>query len=227
MGEFWHLGLATAVFLAIHIVPSSVLRGALVARLGEKGYAFLFSLLSLAAIVWMVMAFNAAPSGPVLWMNHGPLQYVTLVLMLLALMLGVGGLIGRIPTAVGGRLAAEGEPATGFLRITRHPFMVAVVIWALAHLLIRGDMRAIVFFGGLGLLAAVGTLLIDAKSRGRLSGWAGFERVTSIIPFLAIVQGRNRLALRELGLLRPAIGFILFMAILHAHPWIMGVSPLP
>lgn len=227
VGEFWQLVAATAVFLAIHIIPSSVLRQALVKRLGEGGYAVLFSALSLAALLWMVMAFNAAPSGPVLWMNHGPLQYLTLVLVLFAIMLGVGGLIGRSPTAVGGKVPRDGDPATGYLRITRHPFLASVTIWAIAHLIVRGDLRAIVFFGGLGLLAAAGTLLIDRKTRLSDGGWLRFAEVTSIVPFLAILQGRNRLSLREIGIWRPVLGFVVFMAILHGHVFLMGANPLP
>ncbi|PJK28733.1 NnrU family protein [Minwuia thermotolerans] len=228
VGEFWHLVVATAVFLAIHVIPSSVLRNRLTGALGEAGYAIAFSVLSIAALLWMVLAFNAAPPGPVLWMNHGVAQYVTLVLMFVALLIGVGGLIGRSPTAVGGGgVARKGDPATGFLRITRHPFLTGVVLWSVAHLIVRGDLRAIVFFGGLGLLAAAGTVLIDRKSRRRLAGWERFAAVTSIVPFLAIIQGRNRLVFGELRLWRLAIGFVVFMAILHAHPYLMGTYPLP
>ncbi len=227
-GEFSHLVIATLVFLAIHIVPASAMRAPLVRAVGERGYLAGFSILSLIAIVWMVMAFNASPSGGFVWYHAGKIQYVSAVIMLLALVLGIGGLIGANPTSVGGKVSSSGEVATGFLRITRHPFLVSVVMWSLAHLLVRGEMRAIVFFGGMGLLAAVGTVLIDIKTRKRLGAeWERFAAATSIIPFLAILQGRNRFSFSELKLWRLALGIIAFGLILHLHDDVMGAYPLP
>lgn len=228
IGDFSGLVLATLAFLFIHIVPASALRAPIVRAIGETGYLVAFSVLSLAALVWMVMAFNASDSGGFVWYHAGKIQYVSVVLMLFALVLGIGGLIGANPTSVGGKVAGSGDPATGFLRITRHPFLVSVVIWSIAHLLVRGEMRAIVFFGGLGLLAAVGTVLIDAKTSRRLGAeWERFRDATSIIPFLAIIQGRNRFSFGELKVWRLAIGVAAFVVILAFHSTIMGVSPLP
>lgn len=228
IGDFNGLLLATAVFLLIHIVPSSALRGRITGAIGEGAYMGVYSLLSIAALVWMVLAFNASGPGAVLWYNPGPLQYLSVALMFVALILGVGGLIGNNPTSIGGRVAGNGDPATGFLRISRHPFLTSVVIWAVAHLIVRGDLRSIIFFGGFGVLAAVGTLLIDAKTSRRVGAdWQRFAEATSIIPFLAILQGRNRLRLGELKLWRLGIGIAIFLAVLHFHAAIMGVYPLP
>lgn len=228
VGDFSGLVVATLAFLLIHVVPASGLRGPIVGAVGERAYTAVFSLLSLAALIWMVMAYNASDSGGFVWYHAGKIQYVSAALMFVALVLGVGGLIGANPTSVGGKVARSGEPATGFLRITRHPFLVSVVIWAAAHLLVRGEMKSIVFFGGLGLLAAVGTLLIDVKTARRLGGdWDRFRDATSIIPFLAIVQRRNRFSFRELKIWRLAIGIVIFAVVLHFHADIMGVHPLP
>ncbi|WP_417514530.1 NnrU family protein [Minwuia sp.] len=227
-GEFSHLVIATLAFLLIHIVPASALRGPVVQAVGERAYLGLFSIVSLAALIWMIAAFNASPSGGFVWYHAGKIQYVSALIMFVALVLGIGGLIGANPASVGGKVKRGGDPATGFLRITRHPFLVSVVLWSSAHLLVRGEMRAIVFFGGLGLLAAVGTVLIDHKTSRRLgSEWNRFEAVTSIIPFLAILQGRNRLSIAELKWWRLAIGVAAFVLILMAHSTIMGVPPLP
>lgn len=228
IGDFSGLVLATLVFLFIHIVPASALRAPIVRVIGEQGYLAAFSILSLAALIWMIMAFNASGSGGYLWYHAGKIQYVTAALMFIALVLGIGGLIGANPTSVGGKVSDSGDPATGFLRITRHPFLVSVVIWSIAHLIVRGEMRAIVFFGGLGVLAAVGTVLIDAKTARRLGPeWERFRDATSIIPFLAIIQGRNRFSFSELKIWRLAIGVVVFALILHFHVDIMGVPPLP
>ena len=228
IGDFSGLVLATLVFLFIHIVPASALRAPLVNAIGERGYLAAFSILSLAALIWMIMSFNASDSGGYVWYHAGKIQYVTAVLMFIALVLGVGGLIGANPTSVGGKVSGSGDPATGFLRITRHPFLMSVVIWSIAHLIVRGEMRAIVFFGGLGLLAAVGTVLIVAKTARRLGPeWERFRDATSIIPFLAIIQGRNRFSFSELKIWRLAIGVAVFALILHFHADIMGAYSLP
>ncbi|MEC9346139.1 MAG: NnrU family protein [Pseudomonadota bacterium] len=228
-GELSHLLLATAVFLGIHIVPSSVLRGAITGVIGERAYTALYSLLSIAGIVWMVMAFNAAGPGPVLWYNPGPLQYLSAILVLVALVIGFGGLTQPSPTAMGGGgIAAGADPAHGFQRISRHPFMTSVVVWGIAHLIVRGDLRAIIFFGGFTVLAAVGTLLIDAKQKARRGAdWNRYAAVTSVIPFLAILSGRNRLSLREIGWWRPLVAIVIWAAIMHFHAALMGVYPIP
>ncbi|WP_416897755.1 MAG: NnrU family protein [Minwuia sp.] len=228
VGELSGLVLATLFFILVHVVPATPLRAALVGRIGEGTYSAVFSVISLIGLVWMVMAFNAAPNGAFLWYNAGPLQYLSILLMFIALVLGIGGLIGSNPTSVGGKVPASGEPATGFVRITRHPFLTSVVIWSLAHLIVRGDLKALIFFGGLGLLSAAGTQLIDGRRARSLGAeWDRFAAVTSVVPFLAILQGRNRLAVAELKWWRLAIGIVLFLAILHFHTAIMGVSPLP
>jgi len=48
--------------------------------------------------------------------------------------------------------------------------------------------------------------------------WPRFAAVTSHVPFVAIAQGRNRIAWREIGWLRPAIGLAAFFAVLLFHP---------
>jgi uncharacterized membrane protein len=98
------------------------------------------------------------------------------------------------------------------------------MLWATAHILARGDSRALVFFGGFLVLAALGTLLMDHRKRTN-PDWARFAAVTSNLPFLAIAQGRNRIVWREIGWQRPLVGFALFVALLLAHPWLFGSRP--
>ncbi|MDF1730896.1 MAG: NnrU family protein [Minwuia sp.] len=227
-GTTTHLILAMAVFLIIHIVPSSALRGRLVAILGQGGYLAFYSILSLAGIVWVVMAFNAASFSGYLWYLPYVMNYVAAVLILLGFILFIGGQTQPNPASVGQSVAVGDDPARGFMRITRHPFLVSVVLWGTAHILVRGDYNALIFFGGFLVLAAAGTLLIDAKRRkADPEGWARYSAVTSIIPFLAILQGRNRLVVRELGWWRLLLAVVVFIGFLHLHPIIMGVDPLP
>ena len=65
---------------------------------------------------------------------------------------------------------------------------------------------------------------IDAKRR-RLQGasWEGFAAKTSIMPFGAILAGRNSLNWREIGLWRPAIAPAAYALMLDGHSQIIGV----
>jgi uncharacterized membrane protein len=81
----------------------------------------------------------------------------------------------------------------------------------------RGDLKSLVFFGAFLVLAAVGTLAMDARKKTN-PDWPRFAAVTSHIPFVAIAQGRNRIVWREIGWLRPAIGLAVFFAVLLVHP---------
>jgi uncharacterized membrane protein len=98
------------------------------------------------------------------------------------------------------------------------------MLWAAAHVLARGDLKSLVFFGGLFLVAAVGTLLMDSRKQQN-PDWARFAAVTSHIPFVAIAQGRNRLDWREIGWKRPTIGLAAFAAFFLLHSWIFGARP--
>ncbi|MBI1965372.1 MAG: NnrU protein [Betaproteobacteria bacterium] len=211
---------ATAVFLLMHFVPSTPLRPVLVKAIGEWPYRGLYSLVALAALAWMISAYADAPREP-LWPG---LRYVPLVAMPIAFVLLACG-YWRNPTMVGAdRLLKSGEPARGMIRITRHPLMWAILLWAGAHVLARGDLKSLVFFGGFLLLAGLGTLTIDARKKSN-PDWARFAAATSNLPFAAIAQGRNRIAWREIGWLRPLIGLALFAAFFTGHPWLFGARP--
>jgi uncharacterized membrane protein len=81
-----------------------------------------------------------------------------------------------------------------------------------------------VFFGGLLLVALIGTLGMDRRKRAN-PDWARFAAVTSHVPFVAIAQGRNRLVWHEIGWKRPLIGLAVFAAFLFLHPWLFGARP--
>jgi uncharacterized membrane protein len=122
------------------------------------------------------------------------------------------------------KLLASEDPARGMIRITRHPIMWGIMLWAIAHILARGDARSLVFFGGFLLLAAFGTLAMDRRKRADRN-WARFAAVSSHVPFVAIAQGRNRLVWREIGWTRPIIGLAVFCLFLLLHPWLFGARP--
>jgi uncharacterized membrane protein len=95
--------------------------------------------------------------------------------------------------------------------------MWAVMLWAAAHIWARGDLKAVVFFGGFLVLAAAGTVLMDRRKSAN-PDWARFAAATSNLPFLAIAQGRNRVVWREIGWLRPLLAVAVYFAVLTVHP---------
>ncbi len=207
------LVLATAAFLATHFVSSTPLRGKLVAAIGEWPYRGLYSLLAFVTLGWMIWGYATAEHTH-LWTGPRTPPYVVMPLVFVLLACGYW----RNPTMVGAdRLLKSEQPARGMIRITRHPIMWAIMLWAASHIVARGDSKAVVFFGGFLLVAALGTVLMDARKKTN-PDWARFAAVTSNVPFVAIAQGRNRIVWREIGWLRPAIGLLLYFAVLAVHP---------
>jgi len=229
LAELW---VAALVLLLTHFgISSTSLRPALVGALGEGVYRALYSVVALLALVWLVLAYDAAPYGPVLWDLGAAGGAAVTVVMPVALAFLVAGVSQPNPTAVGseGRLAEPGI-ARGVLRLTRNPVMWAIGLWALAHLAANGEARAVGLFGTLAVLALLGTLLIDLKNRKmRAREFAPLEMSTSNLPFLAVVQGRQSFpkAMREIGLIRLAVVVVLYAALLHGHAWLFGVSAYP
>lgn len=220
---------AAAFFVGLHVFVSGTrLRGAIVGQIGERAFQAVFSLLSLAGIVWLARAYARAGGVP-LWEPTDGFRWVALILMALAFLFVVIGLTTPSPTAAGGEsLLDRNQPAKGVLRVTRHPFLWGVAVWAATHLILNGDTASVVFFGALLLLALIGPPLIDAK-RQRAFGakWERFAAVTSNVPFLAILAGRNALHLGEIGAWRIAAALLLYGVFLYIHPWLFGTSPLP
>ncbi|HSA69839.1 MAG TPA: NnrU family protein [Burkholderiales bacterium] len=207
------LVLATAVFLATHFITSTPLRPALVSAMGEWPYRGAYSTIALITLVWMAWAYAGAPREQ-LWTGSREIPYVLMPLAFVLIACGYW----RNPTMVGAdKLLKSGDPARGIIRITRHPIMWGLMLWAAAHIVARGDLKSLVFFGGFLLLALVGTLSMDARKRAN-PDWGRFAAVTSHVPLVAIAQGRNRLDLHEIGWLRPAIGLAVFFAVLAFHP---------
>ena len=221
--------LSALFFSGIHpLISGSGLRARLVAALGEARYRLLFSLLSLSGIISLGLAYHSAPVVSV-WTPPSWLRHFSGVLMLLAFFFVVCGVMTKGPTSMGRqKLLREAEPARGIVRVTRHPFLIGVAIWAIAHLLVLGDLASFLFFGAFLFLGLTGPGRIDRRHRQTFgSDWKRFEDATSIIPFAAIIQGRNVSKFKEIGLRRVAVAIALFAVFFFfAHRFLFGVSPL-
>jgi uncharacterized membrane protein len=219
--------LAAIFFAGIHLgVAGTTLRDRAIAALGQSGYRVAFSIATVVGLAWLVTAYNRAPYV-VTW---GMLEWwkpFAIILMLPASLLVVIGLTTPNPTAVAqeNRLA---QPPQGIVRVTRHPFLTGVGLWALVHLIGNGDVASLVFFAVWAVVALAGTVSIDRKRRRLLDGaWEPFAAQTSIVPFAAIVAGRNRFSPGEIGVWRWGAAVIVYVLMLAGHADVVGVSPFP
>ena len=136
--------LAALFFAGIHLgIAGTALRDRVIGSLGENGYRATFAAASVVGLGWLVAAYNRAPYL-VTW---GMLEWwkpIAIILMLPASLLVVIGLTTPNPTSVAqeGRV---GQPPQGIVRITRHPFLTGVGLWALLHLISNGDVASLVF----------------------------------------------------------------------------------
>ena len=224
---------AGIAFLAIHLLISGTrLRDGIVSAIGQGPYLGLFSLLSLATIVWLVISYNAASMSSenrVLYDLGRGVRDSGVLVIAVAFLLGVQGLLVPNPTSVRhGAAAAKEANIKGALRITRHPFLWGVVIWSAFHMAANGDLASVWFFGTFLAVAFFGTFSIDAKRKHELgSVWDGFAAKTSNVPFVAVISGRNRLNISE-SLGRPFwIAAAVYLAVLFAHYYLFHVSPFP
>ncbi len=150
MGSIGYFVIGLAVFFGAHMFATlrSRSEGGLRARLGYGPYMGLFSLISLAGLIMLVIGYgnfrNTIPVwDPPIWTRHIPLA-----LMLPSLVL----------------LAAAYAPTGYIKKFTRHPMLVAVKIWALAHLCANGDLASIILFAAFLAYAVIDRIII--KRRG-------------------------------------------------------------
>ena len=216
--------LAALLWVFVHIgISGTRLRDAVVARLGEGPFTIAFSVVSAVLILLMVFAWRNAETT-VLWAAPGWLRWTLALVMLPAFVLFMAS-HRRNPTAVGNK--GLGDAPRGIQRVTRHPMLWSFAIWGAVHVIGNGDTAALVFFGAFLVTALAGMPSIDAKlARRSPDAWRSFAAKTSILPFGAILAGRNRLVLSEIGWMPPVVGLILWAALLHFHRGIFGVPIL-
>jgi uncharacterized membrane protein len=127
--------LGLCLFHGIHLVP--VFQGTRVQlrdRLGAIGYQIFFAVLSFAGLYLIAKGYSEARglvrSNPTLYTPPTFLKHVAHLLMLPAFVLMAAAYIpSRIRTAV------------------KHPMLASIKLWALAHLLVRGDLASVLLFG--------------------------------------------------------------------------------
>ncbi len=185
------LALATLAFVGTHLLMSHPLRAGLVARLGERGFLGAYTLVSFAALGWMIVAWRADIGSVPLWI--APLWWwpIASTLMLAASVLLVGSLIRNPAFPTSGPRPAEIPPPRGVFAITRHPMNVSFMLWALVHISLSGSARNLIVAGGIFLLALAGSIGQDRKKEMLLgAAWRDWMARTSFVPFAALLRGR-------------------------------------
>jgi uncharacterized membrane protein len=193
--------------------------------LGENAYLGLYTLISLVTLGWTIWAYMKAPYERV-WVGD-EFKVWAVVLMPVSLVFIACGVMTRNPSAVRqeSALRAMGEPR-GILRVTRHPVLWGIALWATVHLIARGDRASVILFGGMLLLAISGTVLQDWR-KDRMIGvdWQRFTSVTSNVPFAAIIGGRNQFRFEEIGWPKVLTGIALYFVLVFLHPYLFGARP--
>jgi uncharacterized membrane protein len=196
-------------------------------KIGARWYRLFFALCSIPlATILIVYFFNHRYDGLQLWQFRGFTGIKSLVWTLSAI-----SFIFLYPATFNLlEIAAIQKPEvhlyeTGIIRISRHPQMVGQVIWCIAHTLWIGTTFTVVT--SLGLIAHHLFAVWHGDRRLLARYGEAFTKVqqrTSIVPFLAVIDGRQTLKIQEF--LRPAyLGVMLFVLLLWwGHPWLMQVT---
>ncbi len=219
--------LAAIVWITTHSgIAGSPLRGLFVRWFGETGFRAAYSVVSFAALAFLIIAYRRAPVVPVWFTPRGLRDFLVLV-MLAAFVLFAGAVSRPNPTAVGGE-SAPPDPTRGMQRVTRHPMLWSFTLWAGVHMIALGAADGFLFFGSFLLTSIWGMNSIDAKLAQRNPAlFTELSRTTSILPFGAILAGRNRFVASEIGWIGPLTALVVWVAFLaFLHRFLFGVSPL-
>jgi uncharacterized membrane protein len=214
------------LFVVTHIgLAASPVREGLVARLGEKGFQALYAVVSLALLVGAIQVYREVPDR-ILWVAPTGAWHVATLVMLVASILFVGSMTPANKALAG--VPANDRPASGVLRITRHPMMWAFALWAGVHATLSGNLPTVILAGGIGALALLGAAHQDLKKR-RLMGetWARYERETSYWPGGAVLAGRQPASALWPGLVPVLGGAVLWALLTFVHPVLMKAPVVP
>lgn len=189
------VGLALLAFAASHLaLGNPPWRDALVRRMGEKRFLVFFTAVAAATFGALAAALaivgGEGPAGPGL--GREPAAHAILsTLSFAGFALAMAGIVnyGRSAMRI---LTTRIHPPSGIERVTRHPFFVGFGVFAAVHAMLAPTLAVAVFFAGLALLSAVGIPAQDRKLAARHGApYAEYMAATSVIPFAALLQGRQ------------------------------------
>ena len=221
-----NLALLAVMFVGSHFILSHPpVRKFLIHRWNVWPFRIIYSTIAIILFLMMIVAYGDAPDVP---LALPALTLAPLVAMPLAAILIFCGYTIANPSAAGTENMGKGQPVPGILKITRQPTMWGVTLFSVAHMAANPDAAAWIFFGALAVLALAGSYFLDRRKQGeRDDSWQELMAVSSFVPFAALLSGRARLSVGEIGWWRILGGLVLFGAVLMAHEMVIGSAPLP
>ena len=236
---------ATLIWVISHLaLATDPVRRALVSVLGARLFTAGYSIVALLTLANLIWVYTDVPRFDYLWTPNPDLYWFAKLSMPLACVFLFGGFMVKNPTMVGASftqnldasdpaknregmakntdIAKSTDMAKGVTRITRHPFQWAVIIWSTGHIAANGDWVSIIFFSSFLLVSSIGSWLMDLKQAAKQGAdWQRYALVTSNMPFLAILQRRNRLVWSELGW-PVAVGIVGYGLLYYFHEALTG-----
>jgi uncharacterized membrane protein len=178
------------LFLGAHTLPTlRTTRAGLIDRFGDKGYRGLYALVSFAGFVLIVWGFHTYRQegwiqiwSPPLWTRH-----ITITLMWFAFI----------------ALASMSPKPSRIKGWLRHPMLVGIKIWALAHLLANGDLGGMILFGSFLAWAVYDRIAVKRRGDFGAPRLAAFTRADAI----AVIAGT-----------------VVYVGMMFAHPYLIGVA---
>ena len=148
--------LGLVLFLGVHStrIVAEGWRSTMMRRLGAGTWKGLYALVSLVGLGLVVWGFGVAREQPYqLWAPPYFLRHVMWLLTMVAFIL----------------LAAAYVPRNAIKARLHHPMVLAVIFWALGHLLVNGNVAHVVLFGSFLLWAALSFRAARARDRAALT----------------------------------------------------------
>ena len=209
---------AFAVFFLSHTIPvRPPVKSRIVAAIGSVGFTLAYSALSIAILTWIIIAAGRAPYfelwGWEPWQNLVPLTAMYFATVILTMIFGQPN-----PLSFGGWNNDRFDPDDpGLIGWIRHPLLVALLIWSLAHLVPNGDLAHVIVFGLFAGFSLLGMRIIDKRAR-RILGQENWQRFANT---------KREFKVTRRGLTRLALGTAIYLALLYLHEPVIGISPLP
>lgn len=157
-----------------------------------------------------------------LW-DWAPWQNLVPLIVMLPVCLTLSLAIARPnPFSFGDTRNEAFDPAhPGIVRLHRHPLLLALALWAAAHVVPNGDLAHVILFGTFAGFAMLGQRLIDRRKRRAMgTDWDRLRAAFRRSRLIDLRFSRNVIA-------RVAAGVTLYLLLISAHPLLFGVSPLP
>ena len=182
------LTLGVLLWALVHLIPSVTpgIKQSLTDKVGEHGFKVIFTLAVVAALALIIFGWRSIEQPEYLYTLPLWTRHLGMLLVLIGFILFV----------------ASGQPSR-IKQYLRHPQLTGLIFWASAHLLMNGDSRSLVLFGGLGLWAILEIVFINRRDG---------EWVKPEVPPLG----------QDVKIL--VIAIIVYGVVAFAHPWLAGVA---